>query len=97
LACSRVGAIFTPIFSGYGAEAVATRLQDAEAKLLITADGFYRRGKVVEMKRVADEAADRSPTVAKVLVLRRTGTVVDWHADRDVWWHEIVSRQSADA
>jgi acetyl-CoA synthetase len=71
LACSRIGAIFTPIFSGYGAEAVATRLQDADAKLLITRRRLLRRGKVVEMKRVADEAAARSPSVRKVLVLRR--------------------------
>jgi acetyl-CoA synthetase len=96
LACSRVGAIFTPIFSGYGAEAVATRLEDAGATLLITADGFYRRGKVVDIKRVADEAAERA-SVGKVLVLRRTGTPVEWREDRDVWWHEVVPRQSVEA
>jgi acetyl-CoA synthetase len=96
LACARVGAIFTPIFSGYGAEAVATRLEDAGATLLITADGFYRRGKVVEMKRVADEAAARSG-VDTMLVLRRTGTPVEWRAGRDVWWHDLVPRQPPSA
>ena len=73
LACSRAGAIFTPIFSGYGAGAVATRLQDSGAKLLITADGFYRRGQPVTMKRTADEAIALSPSIEKVLVVRRLG------------------------
>ncbi|HEY3082024.1 MAG TPA: AMP-binding protein [Chloroflexota bacterium] len=95
LACSRVGAIFTPIFSGYGAEAVASRLEDAGAKLLITADGFHRRGKLVAMKPVADEAAGRVSSVERVLVQRRVGGDVPWTAGRDVWWHEVVPRQSA--
>ncbi|HEY3109407.1 MAG TPA: AMP-binding protein [Chloroflexota bacterium] len=97
LACSAIGAVFTPIFSGYGAEAVATRLADAEAKLLITADGFYRRGRVVAMKAVADEAAARAPTVERLLVLRRVGAEVPWRPGRDVWWHELVPGQSTDA
>jgi acetyl-CoA synthetase len=97
LACSWVGAIFTPIFSGYGAEAVATRLADAGAKLLITADGFYRRGKVVPMKATADEAVALAPSVERVLVLRRTGEPVAWNAARDVWWHALVDPQSAEA
>jgi acetyl-CoA synthetase len=86
LACARVGAIFTPIFSGYGAGAVAARLDDSAARLLITADGFYRRGRLVRMKQTADEAlrvlgtgvrrdgrAGRAPGVERVLVLQRTG------------------------
>jgi acetyl-CoA synthetase len=97
LACSAIGAIFTPIFSGYGAEAVATRLADAEAKLLITADGFYRRGKMVAMKATADEAAARAPTVERLLVLRRVGGQVPWDDRRDVWWHDLVPGQSPDA
>ena len=63
LACGKIGAIYMPVFSGYGAEAVATRLQDSEAKVLITADGYYRRGKVVAMKETADAAAAASPSV----------------------------------
>jgi acetyl-CoA synthetase len=94
LACSRVGAIFTPIFSGYGAEAVASRLEDAGARLLITADGFQRRGKLVAMKPVADEAAGRVGSVERVLVQRRVGGDTSWTAGRDVWWDEIVPRQS---
>ena len=93
LACSWIGAIFTPIFSGYGAQAVASRLRDAQVSLLITADGFYRRGRLVEMKTVADQAA-RLAGVPRVLVERRTGTNIAWDSARDVWWHEIVDRQS---
>jgi acetyl-CoA synthetase len=94
LACGRIGAIYTPIFSGYGAEAVASRLEDAGARLLITADGFQRRGKPVAMKPVADEAAGRVASVERVLVQRRSGAAVTWTAGRDVWWHDLVPRQS---
>lgn len=88
LACSKLGAMYTPIFSGYGAEAVAIRLQDCEAGLLVTADGFFRRGGLVKMKQVADEAAARCPTVAHLLVVRRAACPVFWQTGRDVWWHE---------
>jgi acetyl-CoA synthetase len=92
LACGRVGAIFTPIFSGYGAGAVATRLADSGARLLITADGFPRRGRWVAMKEVADEAARAVPTVERMLVVRRgAGRDVPWTPGRDVWWHEALS------
>ncbi len=70
-ACAKIGAIFTPIFSGFGAQAVAARLNDCEAKLLITADGFYRRRAVIEMQKIAEEAVALSPTVKDLLVLRR--------------------------
>ncbi len=90
LACSKIGAIYTPIFSGYGAEAVATRVQDCEARLLVTADGFTRRGGLVKMKQIGDEAAARCPTVEHLLVVRRAGCPVSWKAGRDVWWHESV-------
>src|SRR5439155_919165 len=73
LAVVRIGAIYTPCFSGYGAQAVASRLQDCEAKVLITADGFQRRGQVVKMKGTADEAAAASPSVRHVFVYRRHG------------------------
>ena len=68
LAVVRIGAVYTPCFSGYGAQAVASRLQDCEAKVLITADGFQRRGQVVKMKETADEAAAASPSVRHVIV-----------------------------
>jgi acetyl-CoA synthetase len=94
LACGKIGAIFIPIFSGYGADAAATRLNDAGARLLITADGFYRRGRVVPMKATADAALALSPTVERVVVVRRTGGDVAWDARRDVWWHALALASS---
>ena len=96
LAISKIGAIFIPIFSGYAGAAVAARLTDCDAKLLITADGFLRRGSAVPMKETADEAAALSPSVAHVLTVRRLGRDVPWTAGRDVWWHAAVTGQSAE-
>jgi acetyl-CoA synthetase len=93
LACGKIGAIFVPIFSGYGGEAAAARLHDCETKLLITADGFYRRGKVIPMKETADEAVAGAPSVEHVLVYRRVGREIPWTPERDVWWHEAVEGQ----
>jgi acetyl-CoA synthetase len=94
LACGKLGAIYTPIFSGYGADAVASRLIDSGAKVLITADGFYRRGKVVPMKETADGAAAQALELQHTLVVRRIGQGVSWQEGRDVWWHETVPGQS---
>ena len=94
LAVARLGAIYTPCFSGYGAQAVAIRLQDCEAKLLITANGFPRRGHVVAMKETADEAVAASPTVKHVLVYRRLGRDIPWVPGRDRWWHEELADAS---
>src|SRR3989449_771840 len=90
LACSKLGATYTPIFSGLGAEAVAARVQDCEATLLVTADGFSRRGGLVKMKQVGDEAAARCPTIKHLLVVQRAGCSISWQAGRDVWWHEVM-------
>jgi len=95
LACGKIGAVYLPMFSGYGAEAVASRLRDGAASLLITADGAFRRGATVPMKEVADAAMAAVPTVSQCLVVRRTGEDVPWDADRDLWWDEIVAGQSA--
>jgi acetyl-CoA synthetase len=94
LAAGRIGAIYTPCFSGYGAQAVASRLQDCEAKVLITADGFHRRGQVVKMKETADEAAALSPSVKHVLVYKRLGREIPWTSGRDRWWHDLVAGES---
>ena len=94
LAVTRIGAIYTPCFSGFGGQAVASRLQDCEAKVLITADGFHRRGQVVRMKEAADEAVAACPSVRQVVVYRRLGRDVPWTTGRDVWWHEATSRES---
>ncbi|PYM22502.1 MAG: AMP-dependent synthetase [Candidatus Rokuibacteriota bacterium] len=94
LAVVKIGAIYTPCFSGFGAGAVASRLSDCEAKVLITADGFSRRGQVVKMKEVADEAVAQCPSVKTVLVYRRLGRDLPWTAGRDRWWDEAVANQS---
>jgi acetyl-CoA synthetase len=96
LACGKLGAIYTPIFSGYGADAVASRLVDSSAKVLVTADGFYRRGKVVPMKETADAALAQAPALEHTLVVRRNGQPISWQAGRDRWWHEAVPGQSAE-
>src|SRR5213595_2313064 len=92
LAVSAIGAVYTPIFSGYAADAIAGRLRDCEASVLITADGFRRRGQVVQMKETADVAADRAG-VRTVVVVRRLGREVR-PRERDVWWDDVVARGS---
>jgi acetyl-CoA synthetase len=94
LACARIGAPHSVVFAGFSAEALRSRIEDAQAKLVITADGQNRRGSVMPLKPAVDEAVDASPSVQKVLVVQRTGTDVPWHAERDVWWHDIVPKQS---
>jgi acetyl-CoA synthetase len=94
LAVVKIGAIYTPCFSGFGAGAVASRLSDCEATVLITADGFHRRGQVVRMKEVADEAVAQCPSVTTVLVYRRLGRDIPWTPGRDRWWHETTAGQS---
>jgi acetyl-CoA synthetase len=78
--------VILPLFSGYGAGAVAARLADAEAKALFTVDGVLRRGRPVAMKPIADEAAAQAPTIQHVIVARRTGQDVAWRQGRDHWW-----------
>src|SRR5438477_1796316 len=94
LAAGRIGAIYTPCFSGYGAQAVASRLHDCEAKVLITADGFQRRGQLVKMKETADEAVALSPSVKHVVIYKRLGREIPWTAGRDQWWHDLVAGES---
>ncbi len=93
LAVARIGAIYTPIFSGFAAQAVASRLESCQAKVLVTADGYYRRGRLVNMKETADKAAEAVPSVEHVVVVHRTGQPVSWQAGSDVWWHELVAGQ----
>ncbi|MFN2610947.1 MAG: acetate--CoA ligase [Actinomycetota bacterium] len=89
LAIAKIGGIYLPIFSGFAASAITLRLQDAGAKVLITADGFYRRGHTVPMKQIADEAA-HAAQVSKTVIFKRLGCEVEWHDKHDVWWHELV-------
>jgi acetyl-CoA synthetase len=99
LACARLGAPHTVIFGGFSAEALTGRINDAEAKLVITADGGWRRGKPGELKPAVDEALAAAPSVEHVLVVRRLGdhaTKCVMKDGRDVWWDDIVDRQAAD-
>ena len=96
LACARIGAVHSVIFGGFSAEAVADRNNDAKAKLLITADGGWRRGKVVPLKQNVDEALEKSPTVEKCIVFNRCDQQVDMKPGRDLWWHELMADASAD-
>jgi acetyl-CoA synthetase len=89
LASARIGAAHTVVFGGFSAEALAGRIQDCKAKVLITADGGYRRGKVVPLKENADGAAAVCPTLEHVIVYRRTGLEIQWSHGRDHWWHEL--------
>ena len=96
LACSRVGATHSIIFGGFSADAVADRNNDAQAKLVITADGGWRRGKELPLKPAVDASLDKSETVEKVVVVKRTGGQVDMVPDRDFWWHDLMADASAD-
>ena len=91
LAIIKIGGVFLPLFSGFGAQAIASRLADAEAKALFTADGCFRRGKAVPIKPVADEAVAQVPSLQHVIVLKYTGTDIPWTASRDRWWHVWIS------
>jgi acetyl-CoA synthetase len=96
-AVAKIGAIVLPLFSGFGPGAVAARLADARAKVLITADGFYRRGETVGLKQVADEALLKAASVEHLLVLRRIANEIRWHDGRDCWWHEALRMEKAEA
>jgi acetyl-CoA synthetase len=93
LACARIGAAHNVVFGGFSSEALRDRINDSEAKLVITADGGYRRGAPSAIKANVDVAVAETPSVEKVLVARRTGQDVEMRAGRDVWWNEIVDRQ----
>ncbi|MEE9236525.1 MAG: AMP-binding protein [Thermoplasmata archaeon] len=95
-ACWKVGAIAVPIFSGFAAKATATRLEDADAKLLFTADGYKRRGKVIELKEEADKAAELVPTIRRLIVLERLGRSAPWNEAKDVHWSDFIQGQSGD-
>ena len=95
LACARLGAPHTVVFGGFSADALATRIKDCDARIVITSDGGYRRGSASALKPAVDDAVARCPDVRNVLVVRRTGQDVAW-GEKDVWWHEVVDGQSED-
>ncbi len=96
LACARIGAVHTVVFGGFSAESLRDRINDAGAKILITADGGYRRGAIVPLKQNADDAVSATPTIAHVVVLRRTGQTVSFKTGRDLWWSELMARAEKD-
>ena len=94
LACARLGVLHSVVFAGFSAAALKARIEDAEAKLVITTDGQFRRGKAVSLKESVDEAVDGQKSVEHVLVVRRTGIDTAWTEGRDLWWHDIVDPAS---
>jgi acetyl-CoA synthetase len=96
LACARIGAPHTVVFGGFSSQALVDRIQDCDARVVITADGGYRRGAPAGLKVAVDEALERCPDVRNVLVVKRTGQDVQWSEGRDLWWDDVVGRQSVE-
>jgi acetyl-CoA synthetase len=96
LACARIGAVHSVIFGGFSADAVADRNNDAQARLVVTADAGWRRGKPVLLKKNVDEALERSPTIEKCIVFNRCNQTVEMKPGRDLWWHELMADASSD-
>jgi acetyl-CoA synthetase len=94
LACARIGAAHSVVFGGFSVDALASRIEDAQAKVVITQDGAWRRGSVVPLKPIADKAVDRTTSVTNVVVVNRTGIDIDMTEGRDIWWEDAVSGQS---
>ncbi|MEY3558379.1 MAG: acetyl-coenzyme synthetase [Actinomycetota bacterium] len=95
LACARIGAVHSVVFGGFSSQALSDRINDAEAKVLITADGGYRRGEVFPLKPQADEAVASTPSITAVVVVKRGGNAVDMQAGRDHWYHELMATADA--
>jgi acetyl-CoA synthetase len=95
LACARIGATHSVVFGGFAAEALRDRINDAEAKVVVTGDGAWRRGSVVALKENADAAVDQCSSIEHVVVVKRTGQEVAWNPERDVWYHDAVDGQEA--
>lgn len=93
LACARIGAIHSVVFGGFSSEALRDRINDCGAKILITADGYYRGGRIVQNKINADDALKECPEVEKVIIVKRLGIDIPFNKDRDVWWHEEMSKE----
>jgi len=96
LACARIGATHTVIFGGFSADAIRDRVNDGQCKLIVTADGGYRRGSEIKLKATVDEAATQCPSVENVVVFKRTGSEISMQEGRDHWWHEMMETVDAD-
>lgn len=91
LACAKIGAVHSVVYGGFSEQALADRIEDAQSRVLVTQDGAWLRGQIVELKKIADEAVRRSPVVEHVVVLKRTGHEVAMEPDRDYWWHDLMA------
>jgi acetyl-CoA synthetase len=91
LACARIGAVHSVVYGGFSVEALHERIDDSESKVLITCDGAYQRGKIVELKQISDEALQRAATVSSVVVVKRTGHDVNMEPGRDMWYHDLMA------
>ena len=96
LACARVGAVHSVVFAGFSSSALADRINDCQAKMVITSDGNFRGKKNIEVKAVVDKAIEKTKTIEKVIVCKRTKTEVNMKSGRDFWWHDVVKNQSSD-
>ncbi len=94
LACARIGAIHSIIFGGFSAPALVDRINDASSKFVITADGSWRRGNLIELKKIVDDALKNTPTVKNCIVLRRAANAIDMVSGRDLWWHDVMTGAS---
>ncbi|MEQ8628361.1 acetate--CoA ligase [Ekhidna sp.] len=94
LACARVGAVHSVVFAGFSSTSLADRINDCEAKMVLTSDGNYRGAKQIPVKEVVDEALEKTSSIEKVIVLNRTGDKVDMKEGRDIWWHDAIEGQS---
>ncbi len=95
LACTRIGAVHSVVFAGFSAESLSDRINDAGAKLVITANGGYRRGNILPLKKIVDEAVEASPSIENVVVVRRDDFQIHFHEDRDHWWHVLMDEAPA--
>lgn len=95
LAAARIGAVFSFVFAGFGAGSLSERINDAKAKMVITSDGAFRNGKIIELKKIVDEALESTSTVETVVVAKRTGGDVQFNENRDVWWHDVTRDTNA--
>jgi acetyl-CoA synthetase len=96
LACARMGATHNVVFGGFSAEALRDRINDSQSRVLLTADGGFRRGTTVPLKKNADDALKGTPTIEKVVVYKRTGETVNMTPGRDLWWHDVIAKASGE-
>ncbi len=93
LSCARLGIIHAVVFGGFSSEALKDRIMDSESKILITADGGYRRGHIISLKETSDNAVEQCPSIEKVIVVKHTGKEIPFKAERDVWYHDLMAKE----